>query len=385
MSRAGAVDLAITRESVIKRSVRVRQLEGIFDVQPAERDKLSWRVQLPLHERDWNIGLIVGPSGCGKSTIAREAFGASYVDGFTWREGVSLLDEFPSTMSIKDITALLSSVGFSSPPSWVRPFHVLSTGEQFRTTLARAIAEAGELCVFDEFTSVVDRQVARIGSAAIAKTVRRSGKRFIAVTCHDDVEEWLDPDWTYSPATNTFAWRSLRGRPPITLRICRVPHQTWSMFAKHHYLTANLNKAAFCFCAFIDDVPVAFDSWLPFFGKTLNNQKGRRGHRTVCLPDYQGIGIGNALVNRLASMWAGLDLRVFSGTGHPAEIASRVRSGVWRMTAAPRMTARGNHTIDSARASNRLMASFLFVGKPMERALAAQQLNAWAMTKGSDA
>jgi ABC-type Mn2+/Zn2+ transport system ATPase subunit len=83
-----------------------------------------------------------------------------------------------------EITALLSSVGFSSPPSWLKPFHVLSNGEQFRVTLARILAEAPELAVVDEFTSVVDRTVAQIGSHALAKTVRAGNRCFVAVSAH---------------------------------------------------------------------------------------------------------------------------------------------------------------------------------------------------------
>jgi ABC-type ATPase with predicted acetyltransferase domain len=64
--------------------------------------------------------------------------------------------------------------------------------------LARVAAEALQqppLVVFDEFTSVVDRTVAQIGSAALARTVRRRpGLQFVAVTCHEDVEPWLTPD-----------------------------------------------------------------------------------------------------------------------------------------------------------------------------------------------
>jgi ABC-type ATPase with predicted acetyltransferase domain len=131
-------------------------------------------------------------------------------------------------MAIRDIIELINSVGFSSPPAWVRPFHVLSTGEQFRVSVARALAErliTGEtpeggrgLVVLDEFTSVVDRTVAQIGCAAIARTLRREGEggrlpQLVAVTCHYDVEEWLQPDWTYSPVTNLFQWRSIGTRP----------------------------------------------------------------------------------------------------------------------------------------------------------------------------
>ncbi len=80
-------------------------------------------------------------------------------------------------MAIKEITALLSSVGFSSPLAWLRPFEGLSIGERFRVTMARALAETRDLTVIDELTSVVDRTVAQIGSAAIAKTVRRRQPR----------------------------------------------------------------------------------------------------------------------------------------------------------------------------------------------------------------
>ena len=233
-------------------------------------------------------------------------------------------------------------------------------------TLARAIAENDDLVVFDEFTSVVDRTVAQIGSAAVAKTVRRAQKKFVAISCHYDIEAWLDPDWVFDSSSGAFSWRSIRRRPEITLEVARVHHSAWEIFKKHHYLTHELNKAAFCFCAFIDGAPVAFDAWLPFFGK-LSHGKARRGHRTVCLPDFQGVGIGNALFETVASMWSGLGYRAFSGTGHPAEINKRIKSKRWIMTSSPSMRARGHHSIDAKRSANRLMASFEYVGEKMDR------------------
>lgn len=384
----------------IQRSARVAQVEGIFDVPPTKQVQLKWDVDLPIdvecrdiesdHDpkhcvtckrRSWNVGLIVGPSGCGKSSVARQMFGEQMArhDALTkdWKKGSSLLDSFPADMGIKDIVAVLSSVGFSSPPAWVRPFEVLSNGEQFRVMMARVLAEARgqDIAVVDEFTSVVDRTVAQIGSSAIAKAVRRNGQRFVAVTCHEDVEPWLQPDWVYRPAEQRFAWRSVQPRPPITLRVYRTHHSAWRYFAHHHYLTHELNKAAFCFVAFADfpgigERLVAFDAWLPFFGKLKpvpGIVGGRRGHRTVCLPDYQGVGIGNALFSFLARMWCGLGYRAFSGTAHPAEIAARKRNPNWKMTRAPGFTAKGKHGIDAKRASNRLMASFEWVGDGMPK------------------
>ena len=369
-----ALKANIKRSSEIIRSGRVLQLEGLFDVSPSEQSALSWNVNLPLHEKEWNIGLIVGPSGCGKSTIAKELFSDAYVHGFDWDANKALIDSFPENMSVKQITMLLSSVGFSSPPSWLRPFHVLSNGEQFRATIARALAEKQEIVVIDEFTSVIDRTVAKIGSTAIAKTVRRSKGKFIAVSCHYDIEEWLEPDWIYEPASNTFTWRLLCRRPTIDLEIKRISHEAWKIFAPHHYLTASLNTSAFCFGAYINGQIVAFDAWLPFFGR-LKYGKARRGHRTVCLPDFQGVGIGNALFETVASMWRGLGYRAFSGTGHPAEITKRIKSPNWKMTSAPSRHAKGNHSVDKTRATNRLVASFEHIGTPMPKEQAELLLN----------
>ena len=43
-----------------------------------------------------------------------------------------------------------------------------------RVQLAKALLSDKEIVIFDEFTSVVDRQIAKVASIAIAKAVRRS-------------------------------------------------------------------------------------------------------------------------------------------------------------------------------------------------------------------
>lgn len=57
--------------------------------------------------------------------------------------------------------------------------------------------------VFDEFTSVVDRKVAQTASLAVSKAVRRAEKQFIAVSCHYDILDWLEPDWVFDTNTMT--------------------------------------------------------------------------------------------------------------------------------------------------------------------------------------
>jgi ABC-type molybdenum transport system ATPase subunit/photorepair protein PhrA len=319
----------IVNECAVEQTPRLLQLCGMFDVPIEERCRKEWVVEIALPDK-WNVGVIVGPSGSGKSTVAKALFGEHIIERFEWSETKSVVDGFPQSMSIKEICAILSSVGFSSPPSWVRPFAALSNGEQFRVHVARCLAESIEIAVVDEFTSVVDRTVAQIGSSAVAKAVRRAGKKFVAVTCHYDVLDWLEPDWVYEPHTNHFyAGRSLHRRPEIKLKIVQASKDSWVLFKNHHYLDASLSPLAKCFVAILNDVPVAFTSVLNF--PHPSGSKWRE-HRTVCLPDYQGVGIGNALSEAIASAYKATGKNFTSTTSSHAMIQHRARSKKWEMT-----------------------------------------------------
>ncbi len=343
------------RETPVVRSVRVKQLEGLFDVPPSEKSRLEWSVDLPIEAHPWSIGLIVGPSGCGKTTIAKELFGRELIHGFDWPSDRSILDGFPDHMGIKDVTGLLSSVGFSSPPAWTRPFGVLSNGEQFRVTVARAMAEQPELAVIDEFTSVVDRTVAKVGSAAVSKAVRSSERKLIAVACHYDIIEWLDPDWVYDPSSGSFQWRLERRRPEVSVRIFRGHYSAWKTFRGHHYLSSDLNKAARCYLGYltIDGVErlASFFAVLPQPGSGNRyahaiKRKLWRGHRSVVLPDFQGLGIGNAVVEAVAEeMWRSEGITFIATTASPAIIAHRrKRPWMWKETRKPGMKSASGKT-----------------------------------------
>jgi len=354
----------------VKQTPRVKQLEGMFDIPPSKRSQFSMDVSIPIENEDWNVGLIVGPSGSGKTTIAREMFEEHICDGFDWPQDKSIVDAFPKSHSIRDITLLLSSVGFSSPPSWLRPFRCLSNGEQFRVTIARALAESRQITVIDEFTSVIDRTVAQIGSAAVAKTVRRMAKKFIALSCHYDVIDWLDPDWIYQTDTNSFKRRRERlGRPKITLKVCRTTSESWNLFRPFHYLDHNLNPSARCFVACVIDFqteylrPAAFTAVIPF---PHPKAPGYREHRTVCLPDFQGVGIGNAMSGYIASLYAAKQKPYYSTTGSPSMIRHRMKSDDWLMIRKPSHASihGGTQKLDRAGSNRRITASFRFAGSP---------------------
>jgi ABC-type ATPase with predicted acetyltransferase domain len=184
-----------------KKTFRVASVIGKFDLQSESIvEHFIGNIDIP---KDWQIGLIVGKSGTGKTTIAKQLFPDSYVTNYKY-EAETILDDMPKSCSVDQITSAFNSVGFSSPPSWLKPYSVLSNGEKMRVDLARSILEDAEMFVFDEFTSVVDRNVAQIGSFAMQKAIRKTSKRFIAVTCHFDVQDWLLPDWVFNTDTMTF-------------------------------------------------------------------------------------------------------------------------------------------------------------------------------------
>lgn len=321
--------VAVTVECPVHDSFRVQQVAGMFDVPLAEKLRESFEVEIPGRDEPWKIGLIVGPSGSGKSTIARTAFGDVLYQNASWPSDRAVIDAFGDG-GIIELTGLLTSVGFGSPPGWLRPYHVLSGGERFRCDLARALrsGQHAGLVAFDEFTSVVDRTAAQFGAAALAKALRAGqiATRFVAVTCHYDVAEWLEPDWVVDMATRTCIRRRLR-RPPIRLGVFRAQRDAWRMFARHHYLTGSLAPGARCFVATYDEQPVAFCATLTQIGQ----RNTWRITRLVTLPDFQGIGIGTRLLEAVAAIHHGDGDRMLLTSSHPAMLAHCRRSTHWRL------------------------------------------------------
>jgi len=346
-----------------KPTFRTEKVVGMFDVPVEEKLTKSWQVDLPIENIDWSIGLIVGASGSGKTTIAKRAFGEDkYFTHHEWSND-SLLNSFKKELDVSEITNALSHVGFSSPPAWLLPYHCLSNGQKFRADLARVVLETEGLIVFDEFTSLVDRTVAKIGSHAVQKFIRKRKRQFVAVTCHYDVAEWLEPDWIYDVSTMSFERRSLR-RPEIEIKVEQVHHSIWQVFKGHHYLSADLNKAAKVFLATIEDQPAAMTAILPFPHPHVKNVW--KEHRTVVLPDYQGIGLGNRLSDIVGDYLKQNGKRFTSVTSHPAMIEYRNKSSKWVMTRAPsRKGSPGKKAKVQSNENtsiNRLTASFEYIG-----------------------
>lgn len=198
----------IDKTTNVKPTFRVKKLMADFDISPSHANEhFEGDFNFPKH---WNIGLIVGGSGTGKTTIAKSIFKNDLITGFKYTHD-SVIDDMPKNMSVEEISKTFYSVGFGSVPSWLKPYSVLSNGEKMRVDITRALAER-QLTVFDEFTSVVDRQVAKVVSMAVAKAIRKHNKQFVAVSCHHDITDWLQPDWVFD--TDTMKFYFTKGNVP---------------------------------------------------------------------------------------------------------------------------------------------------------------------------
>jgi len=194
------------------------------------------------------------------------------------------------------------------------------------------------------------------------------------VSCHYDILDWLEPDWVLDMAGGTLARGRLWRRPPITLEITPVHRSAWRLFRRHHYLNTELSPCAKAFCAFIAGEPVAFSAWLSGMPHSSKILPDRREHRTVVLPDYQGLGIGNRLSEFCASLWRGLGRRATSVTSHPGMIHYRnaspnwVRTNLGMKTKSRYITTRGSSKVVKVTSSaGRITASFRYIGPAMAR------------------
>lgn len=275
-----------------------------------------------LPDNDFSIGLIVGPSGSGKSTLLAKSGPAHRV---SWQRQKAIVSQFGSSV---DAQERLAAVGLNSVPSWFRPYHVLSTGEKFRADLARRLRDGA---IIDEYTSVVDRSVAKSCSNAVRRYIKKQEiKRVVFASCHYDIVPWLKPCWVFDTATGGFLPRGSLQRPKIKISIEPCGVKSWSMFRRHHYLTEKINKAAHCWIVLWGADVVGFVSALPLPSGQVQN--AWREHRTVILPDFQGLGIGTRASDAVAQLFLERGKKYYSKTTHPRFGGYRNNSPMWRAT-----------------------------------------------------
>lgn len=248
-------------------------------------------------ETPWNLGLVVGASGSGKTTLARHVWNEAtelIVD-----EDVALIEQFPRGYSYEDCAAALTSVGLNSVPCWIRPLKTLSNGQRARAKLALNLAHNAGLIIEDEWTSVVDRTVAKVMSHAIQKRLRATDRQGVLLSCHYDVIEWLNPDWIIDCNTATFTCRrsmvpGFERQDRLRFDVREVSKHTWGAFSKYHYLSEKLPRGRiYSYGLFQADNQIGYVCYAAYI---IGDQETFFFNRVVIHPDYSGFGLGIRLV-----------------------------------------------------------------------------------------
>lgn len=316
-------------------SYRAARVKSLFNAE----NGCNWdhTAELPIEGMDWKIGLIVGASGSGKTSIGNQIFDKAIYDLYAgWESEKPIIDCIAPDGDFNEVTGALSAVGLGDVPAWLRPFHVLSNGEKFRAGLARLICEQPGQAVIDEFTSVIDRQIAKIGAQAFGKAWRRGNGQVVLLSCHYDILEWLQPDWIYDTVEARFYTRDcLRQRPKFELQIYKVKGSVFRHFKPHYYLDLPHPVAAEYFVGVVGNEPVCHIAVTPMF-----TAKAYRSTRLVVMPEWQGAGIGTRFLDAIGQYHldgrgrCGYTLPMFFHTSHPQLCAALRRSKKWRQTGA---------------------------------------------------
>jgi energy-coupling factor transporter ATP-binding protein EcfA2 len=296
VSRRVVVDLAVAAE----RSFRCQKAANSLDIDIAAKLAHHFEIDCEI-DAPYNVGVIVGASGSGKTSLARQLWGdealARTLDGTR-----PVIDQFPDEMDYDDCVRLLSGVGLTQVPCWIRPAWTLSNGQRERAEIALKMARAPEHVVIDEWTSVVDRTVGKVMSFCVQKWARATKRRVVLVTCHRDVLEWLDPDWIIDCDKRVFDdRRSLRPTRAerLTFEARECERSTWHAFSRYHYLSEKLPGGIIrTFGLYHGDDQIGFQC---FANYVPNKYAGRamqmHSNRTVVHPDYVGFGLGMWLIN----------------------------------------------------------------------------------------
>ena len=324
-------------------SYRAARVKSLFNAESGCNFDLE--AELPADDPSWRIGVIVGPSGSGKSSTGRQFWPDVPIADLSagWPSDRPIVDAIAPEGDFNAVTAALSAVGLGDVPAWLRPFPVLSVGEKFRAGVARVIADPPQRIVIDEFTSALDRQIARFGALAFAKSWRRlkGGQQCLILTCHRDILDWIQPDWIFDTATGKYNSAVGVQRPPIFLDIYQTNWSYWPLFEPHHYLKRPPMISSKCYVGAVDGEPVCHLG-------VSSRCKGKAGvearvARLVVMPEWQGAGIGTNFLNKICEMnlqgedgarFPGQPVTTLIHTSHPGLASSLRRNSKWRQISA---------------------------------------------------
>lgn len=313
---------------------RCQKAADALDINIEKKLQHNLKISADL-KTNYNIGLIVGSSGSGKTTLANNIFSNDcFYDGLN--EEIPIIDQLPTELSYDECATILSGVGLTQVPCWIRPVKTLSTGQKYRAMVALIIASKTDKIVIDEWTSTVDRTIAKIMSHAIKKYAKKTNGRIVLCSCHYDIIDWLEPDWVID--CNEQKYIEHRGllwqrSEQIKFTISEASKNSWKSFSRYHYLNERLPGGKnYFYGLFHKDKQIGFQC----FSNYVPHRKGTKlilhSNRTVIHPDYVGFGLGIKIINLTSEyIKKNVDCRVMAKFSSIPVYKSMARNKEWKL------------------------------------------------------
>lgn len=301
-----------------------------------EAEEKSWH-KLSIKNVDidstFNVGLIYGASGSGKSSLARKMFGDFEDSKIDLTKAI--IDQFPDEMEYEERQQYLTSIGLSQIPCWIKPVGLLSNGQQERAKIAFELARKKDIYVFDEWTSVVDRNVAKVMSHAVQKFARKFNKKIILISCHEDVHDWLNPDFVIDCNTQQYIdrrslWQGHKRSEQFIFEIKQVDKRTWKNFSKYHYLSEKLaGGLGFYYGLFLNEKQIGFCAFSNYVPCRKGTKMILHFNRLVIHPDYVGFGLGVKFVDEIAKILVAKNFRVMGKYSSVPVFKAMIKNKNW--------------------------------------------------------
>ena len=182
-------------------------INAFYDIRADHSPKIDLGFE---YDDSHKITCIAGGSGTGKTTLLRKWFNVDDVNFAISSDDCIFKILNDEVGDVKQTSKLLFDVGLASVPMWKNTFNNISTGEKLRFEIAYKLASKDPVVFVDEFTSTLDRQVAKNLCLNLNKLVAKYDKNFVFCTSHFDILDWVKVDRlvdttskkAFSPQTN---------------------------------------------------------------------------------------------------------------------------------------------------------------------------------------
>lgn len=326
----------LTLASPVSTSFRATKAANSLDIDVDKKSIHHFQVKADI-ESPYNIGLIVGASGSGKTTLAKHIWAEKCFEELLQLDK-PIIEQFSETMTYDECAEMLCGVGLTSVPCWIRPAYTLSNGQKARAECALQMARKdSDIIVIDEWTSVVDRTVAKVMSYCIQKHARKTGKRIVLLSCHYDVIEWLNPDWVIDANKQSYTnrrslWQSYQRIEQLNFQIYETNRSAWKYFSRYHYLSDSYPGGyTRTYGMFVDDNQIGFQCFANYVPHRKGTKMILHSNRVVIHPDYCGFGLGLRMTNACSEQLVKEGYEIYAKFSSVPMYNARKKSDKWKL------------------------------------------------------